>query len=316
MKKLFLLLMLSTSLVAISQKKKDKPVDWSKVDINDKYKINVWKGKNFGKTKKTDTYLHSFSIQQILGQKGALSNKQAHSTGLNLKASAGLTGLDDAMMQKLSTDLYEDFKKQMADMGTKWVDGSEVIKNSAIVKSAEKNKKVFIGTGNVPPTPYNFSVLDNGLYLSAVNYHPENYTYVLDSRVVGNGAQKFATKSKTIFISVNYQVTFVEFDGSVGYGVGTRSASMDTKTRMHITPYISLITDKALPATVTYKKEIRGNGDFGTISQSSSKSNFNNTSEKVGYIVEVDPANYEKELRTALFAIQNAIMKALKEEAM
>lgn len=312
MKKLLLLFCITFFVSAFISSKKRGPVDWSNYDVNDKFKINLWKANSFKKTAKTDTYLHSFAINQVLIQKGALTNKQSFSTGIQLKASAGLVGLNDDKMRTLSTDLYNDFKKEMTSLGTKWVDGSEIIKASFLQKKASKISKLYVGSGNVSAVPYKISSETEGAIIS---YHPKNYNYVIDARSVGNGIYSFATKTKTNFLSVNYKITFCEFDASTGGSLTSKSANIKTLVRMKIEPLISINTSKGGWGTITYKKPIVGNNNFTSDQEGDNGSKI--ALSKMGKIdnyITIDPDKYEEELRTALFAIQKSILKELKNE--
>ncbi len=323
MKKITALLVLISffSIDLYSQKKpKDAPINWDKYDVNNENKIDG-KGKPFKKMLEGKNFLANFSIQQVTEAKGQLSNKEKFRSNTQIKSFVTLSGVSSEKYQQLVDKLYADFVQKMSAMGIEFVDGSEVI-NHEFIKDKSKNDNVYVGHSPIVPTDYslkNAAGADmyfgepTGASQRAASFHPSDYNYVIDARVIGNGYYKMAPKTKHNFVIVSYALTFADFES----GANTQRSSLQTSPLITVTPKIGVVNEDGAFNWVTYGSFIFGNRNWLSaegITEGGTHKNILGNQVKDGYVMNADEDKYINELTSMLMKVQESMLAYVKSQ--
>lgn len=288
--------------------------DWSTVDFSEQYKAS---GKVSKKNTKSLQSGNVFVNKYIIGQATIMQGSESSSTK-SVHSQASLTGLNQNDYQQMVDDLYQEFLQELHKYGIKTTDGAEIMKLPTVQNKLKKQKKnQHVGsTGDHPAYEGGNFVLqpvDQSFYpvfyvKNDVSFLPRNINvFYSDSRTTSYlFVKKLIEKDKIPTISIRYNVSFAQFDGSKGY----KSVELSTKPIMVVNANVYI---NGYPSGIEYKKAIWAGNSWaeGMVKTKDNQGSSENLglARSAGYSIQVNSDQYIAELRAIISNFQKDIVK-------
>ena len=337
MKKLFLIIILITSVIAFSNtamavnKKKDKKTNWSTFEFSD-----LVKGKVPGPVKKKYSdvkrvYIADLVINQQVFSKYSKTSYGGLSHGAaTARMKANLGGIDFTTYQTAVAQIYDDIAQYYVSQGYELVTEGEVMQTE-MFKNREEGKRIVIANASdVEPVRFG----DGGLN-KYVSVRPANKLVVYNDAkkdvLTKGGAPwkvyfKLANELNALVVSYEFKTTFVTMDGKGGY--------FSTSAKVQASPYLSVASGnlttlapskKTTQPTIGgyYQTELlEGNNNgwispdgFKEIDESESSYYWTGSSnKKVENVMMVNPVPFIEEVTTISEGISIALTKQFIED--
>ncbi|WP_151167862.1 hypothetical protein [Salibacter halophilus] len=295
--------------------------DWSSVDFTDEYKGKFKiSGGSAKRLKKYPLFVSDYAVSQATLMKGSET-----SATKGVFSEVSIEGLTQESYQQMVNQLYSELIKELESAGLTIDKGDRVLRSDYVQKrvSKDKDNEVIGSTGNSEPVADKKNVTEGTLpgygafaVIRDLTFRPQDKNVCYTTNIIkeGNFDMKVSSKSETNLLSINFMVSFANFDGGRGY----KDVKLETEPALAIKADVKLITTNGSFNKVYYKKTVWGGKDWAT---NLSKVNDNNgaaqwlgLARSAGYVMNADNEKYISELQAILSAFQKDIVRGIKSE--